>query len=170
MNNDTAITAAGQDQAPARAAALGPMEGPCCSPAESAPCVACVVPDDVPYEPTEADLLWYRGLCRERDARLWEERIAADEEQARSALRRDEADARLAAAVYAAAKAPTFQQMLADLANAFHDHEDAGVSWVGGKLADLYDQSRWLEAKSGEQFDDRLQAHLDCIEAAHATR
>lgn len=149
-------------------AALGPVDGPCCSP-EIEPCIACVPPDDVPYEPTPEDEAWYRGLCRDHDARLLSERMAADEDEAYRAMERDRDDARLAAGVFAALKVEGFQEMLAAFANAFADHGRADVRWVGVKIGGLYDQARLLlEAKSGEQFDERLACHLDGIEAAHA--
>lgn len=149
MTDSTASLSVAQDEA------LGPVDGPCCTPAED-PCVTCLVPEDVAYDP-EADrgpdyVAWYR----DHEERVWCERMRAD------------AYAVLAEGVIRAGHAATFPQMLADLANAFHDHPESRLSWVGDKLADLYDLARGLDAKSGEMFDDRLAAQNDAREALEA--
>lgn len=117
--------------------------------------------EDIAWEPSEEDRQWYASLCREHDDRIWAERIAAD-------ARRNAADARLADAVFEVVREAgdgSFQALLASLANAFVDHDtNEDVRWVGRKLAGLYDQARLLlDAKSGEQFDERLQCHLDSV-------
>jgi hypothetical protein len=89
------------------------------------------------YEPTEADIQDYIAWSAERDRRLWEERIAA---------------------------APTFIETLYAEANRYLDMDDPTMRWLGGQIAKLADQARYLEAKSGEAFDDRKQAMLDAIE------
>lgn len=95
--------------------------------------------EDVPYEPTPEDERWYAGLCREREERIWTERIAADEP---------------------APEPRTFVQTLFDVANVFGDLDDAALAWLGGKVARLAEQARWLDAKDGEMFDDRMAASL----------
>lgn len=148
------------DQSQARDAALGPVSGPCCDPAAD-PCTTCLVPDVEPYEPTEEDWADYREFCREHDDKIWAERIAADS-------RRNAADARLADAVFEAlreAHEGGLQSLLADLCNAFRDHETSeDVRFVGGLLGTAYDLARHLEARSGEQYVDRRDAMLDAIE------
>lgn len=162
-----------QAQADARDAALSPVDGPCCEPMTADPCVACLAPDifpdepfvpileDVAVEPTEADLEWYRGLCRERAARLWDERIAADEDRAYREMQRAEADGLLLLAVREALKAPNFQAMIDGFANAFADHVTDDVRavglWIGGRC----DEVRAVEAKSADQFRDRYDAVID---------
>lgn len=115
------------------------------------------------FEPTEADLQDYRIWCQERDERLFAERLATDEEQAHRELCRAESDARLAAAVFAAVRGDDFQQMLADLANSFSDHDEANVRFVGGLIGTAFDLARHLSATSGEQFCERRDAMLDSL-------
>ena len=131
---DQTIDTPAAAQESARTAALGPIEGACCEPATETPCVTCLVPDDVPYEPSEADLLWYRGLCREREDRLWSERIEAG---------------------------PTVVEMLFDEANRLIDSDDADRRGLGEEVARMAHEARSLEAKSWEQYRDRLAAMMD---------
>jgi hypothetical protein len=102
-----------------------------------------LLPDESPGEypnfvPSAEDEAWYRECCRETEERLWEMRVEAG---------------------------PTFVEELYDLANELIDGPNETRAWAGKQVAKLAEQARWLEAKSGDQFDDRLSAHLDAIAA-----
>ena len=51
-----------------------------------------------------------------------------------------------------------FCDQLYDLSNALHDMPDPVLSWVGDKIAELADRARFLDARNGEDFDDRIEA------------
>ena len=157
MQDRNATTSPPQDQADIRAAVLGPIEPPCC-PEHAAPCEFCLLPEDVPYEPTPEDEAWYRETCAARDARLWEDRIEADSREA-------EADARLATAVWAAVRLGGFRTMLVSLRDGFQAHATRpDCQWIGDKFAALADQAEFFGATNAGQFEDRLDAMLDQIE------
>jgi hypothetical protein len=43
-------------------------------------------------------------------------------------------------------------------------------TWLAGKIAKLAEQARFLDATTPDAFDDRLDAHLDCIQAEAEAR
>lgn len=152
-----AIEAAEDDvRREAREAVLGPVEGRCCRPDEGeTPCLACdpfdLVPDDEPFIPSAADEADYRDWCRERDARSWASRWATE------------------------LSAPLPEPMaLAEWLDAqAAQHRRIGGDkreWLASKLASLAEQARWLDATTPDIFEDRMDARLDSVLAAHGGR
>jgi len=86
------------------------------------------------FEPSEADLEDYIEWARERDERLWRERIDAG---------------------------PTFIEKLTAIANAFLDHHDEDICGLGGWIAEVADEARSLEARTWANYSDRRDAMLD---------
>jgi hypothetical protein len=65
---------------------------------------------------------------------------------------------------------PTFAAWLDLQADAFAMIGTPRASWLAGRIAKLAEQARWLDAASPDAFDDRLDAHLDCVQAEAEAR
>jgi hypothetical protein len=92
------------------------------------------VPEDAAFEPTPEDEAWYRDLCREREERLWVERI--------------EAGSKLAEKLFA-------------LANDLLDGPDDDLRGLGLAISVMGHEAMAVEAMTWEQYQDRKAAMMD---------
>jgi hypothetical protein len=86
------------------------------------------------YAPSPQDEADYREWSRAREERLWADRIL---------------------------EGPGFVEQLYAHANSLIDSPCRVERWLGGKVAELADLARHLEARSPESFEDRLDALKD---------
>lgn len=122
-------------QSRARVAVLGPVAGACCRPEEGQePCLACAVPGDEPEARTGTGADWQAAWARYRQGHASKRPLSQ-----------------------------TFVEQLYLIANELGDDPDDVRSWVGGQVAKIAEQARYLEAKGPESFEDRKQAALDAL-------
>jgi hypothetical protein len=96
-----------------------------------------VNPEAVSYEPTDADLAWYAACCREREERLWSERVEA--------------------------AIPPLAAKLREVAYRYLDDPDDDLVGLGGVIWELAAEADALEARDWEQYQDRR----DCMRDAN---
>lgn len=118
-----------RDPEPPLEAQYNPAAGPTPFEPDGLPVDPTDLRDDEAYVPSEEDQAWYLALCREREERLWAERVLAE---------------------------PTFAEQLYAEANRLIDSPEPVQRWLGEQVAKLADMARWLDANGPESYEERL--------------